>query len=92
MYGNKTKRIAETETRRLGQVVFVSLICLFAIWIGTGCQMSRIRSFDLDMGGLEMEFYEPNEFTEGTISLITNTMPIMPVSYPKLMPLERSSR
>mgnify|MGYP003132960903 FL=1 len=54
--------------------------------------MSRIRSFDLDMGGLEMEFYEPNEFTEGTIGLITNTMPIMPVSYPKLMPLERSSR
>tara|TARA_Y100001963_G_scaffold90710_1_gene125046 strand:+ start:384 stop:542 length:159 start_codon:yes stop_codon:yes gene_type:complete len=52
--------------------------------------MGRIKSFDLDMGGIEIEYWEPGEPPAGLFSLSTNGPPFaMPASYPELMPMSR---
>ena len=52
------------------------IISAIVIWIGAGCHTARIKSLDLDMGGLEIEYWEPSE------------VPV-PDGYPRLMKRNR---
>jgi hypothetical protein len=65
------------------------IVCLSALAIG--CSTNRIKSFDLDMGGLELEFYNPEMAPPavGFFGVQTNRLNATPASWPKLMPLER---
>ena len=52
--------------------------------------MGRIKSFDLDMGGIEIEYWEPGEPPAGLFSEAPSGPPFaMPASYPELMPMSR---
>lgn len=62
----------------------IIMICLFSI--GTGCRsLTNVESVDLDLGGLEVEFYEPPPVT----IIYTNAAPMKTdyklLGLPKLM-------
>jgi len=89
MSWSKPKEIAENETGRLKRFLAIIIISAIVIWIGAGCHMARIKSLDLDMGGLELEYFEPSEAPPEAFGFYTNRLQAVPVSYPRLMPMKR---
>ena len=91
MHGSKSKEVTEIETGGVRKFLTIAAIAAVVIWIGTGCHMTRIKSFDLDMGGLEIEYWEPPPVIgeQGSIGSDLTVPYTVPVSYPKLMPLAR---
>jgi|TARA_R110002096_G_scaffold202373_1_gene387047 hypothetical protein len=53
-------------------------------WVGAGCQFSRIKSFDLDMGGIEIEYHKPANAEPGFFG--STPIKATPASWPRLMP------
>ena len=77
------------DAKRLATIVALSAL---AIGCGSGCQFSRIKSFDLDMGGLELEYWAPaGEEEPGFFGQQPGkTLQAIPANYPRLM--QRASR
>ena len=87
MYGGESKEDAEVESGGLKRLLAIIIISAIVIWVGAGCQMARIKSLDLDMGGLELEYWEPAEAPTGVFGVYTNRLQAVPVGYPRLMPM-----
>lgn len=62
----------------------IILISAVVIWIGAGCQFSRIKSLDLDMGGIEIEYHKPADVEPGFFG--SAPIKTTPASWPRLMP------
>ena len=88
MHGSKSKEVAETETGGVRKFLTIAAIAAVVIWIGAGCHMTRIKSFDLDMGGLEIEYWEPAPVIGESGHFDSDlTVPyVVPVSSQKLLP------
>ena len=88
MHGSKSKEVTEIETGGVRKFLTIVVIAAVVIWIGTGCHIARIKSFGLDMGGLEIEYWEPAPVIgESGHFDSDSTIPyVVPVSYQKLLP------
>ena len=64
----------------------IILISAVVIWLGAGCQFSRIKSFDLDMGGIEIECFNPAGKEPGLFGSTPANIKATPTSWPELMP------
>lgn len=64
--------------------VVEKVILIAAISLTVGCQFSRIKSFDLDMGGIEIEYHRPADVEPG----LFGSAPIKatPANWPRLLP------
>ena len=51
------------ESRRLGSNIAITIICLWAIVVGSGCSnLGAIRDVRLGITGFEIETWEPEEY------------------------------
>ena len=64
----------------------IILISAVVIWLGAGCQFSRIKSYDLDMGGIEIESINPAGNEPGLFGSTPENIKATPTSWPELMP------
>ena len=70
-----------------GRLLLIVAIGAFVIWVGSGCHMARIKSLDLDMGGLEIEYYEPPPHPPDAYG--ATPLKATPASWGELMPMEK---
>ena len=89
MYGNQAKECAETPTGRMKRLMAIIGIAAFVIWVGAGC--ANLKEVDIGITGFEAEYYpaHPDQERGGFFGAATNSVRAVPVSYPKLMPLNR---
>tara|TARA_R100001082_G_C4297204_1_gene130764 strand:- start:374 stop:625 length:252 start_codon:yes stop_codon:yes gene_type:complete len=51
------------ESRRLGSNIAITIICLWAVAVGSGCSnLGAIRDVRLGITGFEIETWEPEEY------------------------------
>lgn len=55
--------------------LFICVIIIFVLCCGNGCQMARLKSLDLDMGGLELEYWEPEPAPMGAVGFVPDKKP-----------------